>query len=571
MQSLDDRKSQVLVSASSGEAETTEWIWPLALCIAATLAQLVLVWGFDFFPSVDGPAHTHLAHAFYEKLRGDSFYGGLVELNSQISPNMATQSVMVALMTIAPPFIAEKIWLSLYFISFGAASAYALSGISRNSLCLLPLLMFCSISFPLAFGFYNFAFSTVIFLAWFGYWWRHRDEMTVRVTLGHVLFAAAAYTTHIFAFIVTLFGIGVAAIATVLMHVCRESRDGGVHPGKWFRMAIAHALPPLAGSAPELLACFHFLFVRFESHTSAGAASLGLAGPLRINELLTATSFAPYDGAESLAAIALVLLIPSLLLWFVRLGARATSAIPFATCFAAFFLLYLVMPQQWLVRWMPDRFQPLVFMVLLLWLASLTPSSLTRRHWKIVATCGLLVLLCSIAVRFTVFARLDGYYREFEAASAHIEENSTLIALRLHNRLDGKPFPADVDVLIQAGSRLASLRHSIDLKNFQGQSNDHPIQFRPGIAATAPLGGNNAVTGLPPRIDLMAYERQTGRPIDYVLVYGFRHAVYNTKALARLDEQLHDNYRLIFVSEPLGLVRLYARSSPGPADIGASP
>ena len=233
MKLLDAARSQGLGGPSSAEAHVTEWSWSLALAIVATLAELILVWGFDFFPSVDGPAHTHLAHAFYEKLRGDTFYGNLVELNSQISPNMATQGVMVALMTIAPPFVAEKIWLSLYFSSFAAASAYALAGINRNSLCLLPLLMFCSISFPLAFGFYNFSFSTVVFLAWFGYWWRHRDEMTVRASLGHAFFAAAAYTTHIFAFIVTLFGIGVAALATILRYVYRDWRVGRRNPREW--------------------------------------------------------------------------------------------------------------------------------------------------------------------------------------------------------------------------------------------------------------------------------------------------------------------------------------------------
>lgn len=143
----------------------------------------------------------------------------------------------------------------------------------------------------------------------------------------------------------------------------------------------------------------------------------------------------------------------------------------------------------------------------------------------------------------------------------HIAENSTLIGLRLHNRLQGRPFPANVDVLIQASSRIASLRHSVDLKNFQGQSSDHPIQFRPGVAATAALGGNAAITALPPRVDLMAYERQTGRPIDYVLLYGFRDAVEDKDALARLDAQLRENYRLIYVSEPRGFVHLYSRSA----------
>jgi hypothetical protein len=129
--------------------------------------------------------------------------------------------------------------------------------------------------------------------------------------------------------------------------------------------------------------------------------------------------------------------------------------------------------------------------------------------------------------------------------------------------MDGKPFPAFKAVFIQAGSRLATERHAVDLKNFQGQSSDHPVQFRPGVAATRPLGGDSALTSRPPTIDLMAYERQTGRAIDYVLTYGYPAAVGDTSALARLNAQILANYRLEVVSEPTGFVRLYSRLPTG--------
>jgi hypothetical protein len=172
-----------------------------------------------------------------------------------------------------------------------------------------------------------------------------------------------------------------------------------------------------------------------------------------------------------------------------------------------------------------------------------------------------MILLASVAAKTEIFSRLDGYYREYASAAPYIAENSTLIGLRLHDKLEGRLFPAKVPVFIQASSRIASIRHSVDLKNFQGQSSDHPIQLRPGVAATAALGGNLAITALPPRVDLMAYERQMGRAIDYVLLHGFRDAVEDKVALARLDAQLRDNYKLVYVSEPRGFVHLYARSS----------
>jgi hypothetical protein len=547
------------IGAPSDQSDAAWRTWGLALGAIAVAAQLTLVWGFEFFPSVDGPAHVHLAHALYEALRGDGFYGSLVELNSKISPNMATQGMMVALMAIASPFVAEKIWLTLYFASFVGAGAYTLSGINKNSLCFLPFLTFCSISFPVAFGFYNFSFSTVVFLAWFGFWWRHRDRFTMGIVLGHALFAAIAYVTHIFAFIVTLLGIGLAATTAILLRVHRDWKNAVPDPRQWRYPLLSHALPPLLGSIPELIACLHFLFFRFGAYTTAGAAKLA-AEPERLIKLFVATSLTPYDRTESIPAAIFVPTLLFLLYYLVRRGSDLKGSIPIAACFAGFLVLYLIMPQQWIVRWMPARFQPLVFVMLLLWLAALMPAATERAHWKLIGAVGVIILFVSVAVRFEIFNRLDGYYREYASAAPYIAENSTLIGLRLHNRLDGRPFPANVDVLIQAGSRIASIRHSVDLKNFQGQSSDHPIQFRPGIAATAALGGDSAITAVPPRVNLMAYEQQTGRPIDYILFYGFRDAVENKDALARLDAQLRGNYRLIYVSKPRGFVHLYARN-----------
>jgi hypothetical protein len=189
------------------------------------------------------------------------------------------------------------------------------------------------------------------------------------------------------------------------------------------------------------------------------------------------------------------------------------------------------------------------------------PATMTRLPRQAIAGAGLVILLASVAVKAEVFARLNNYYREYASAAPHIAEKSTLIGLRLHDRMEGRRFPANVPVLIQACSRIASERHSVDLKNFQGESSAHPIQFRRNVSATAALGGDPAITAVPPQVDLMAYERQTGRPIDYVLLYGFRNAVGDTEALERLDAQLREHYRLIYVSEPRGFVHLYLRNA----------
>lgn len=535
----------------------------IALGAIATIGQLSLVWGFEYFPTIDGPAHSHLAHAYYEALRGDGFYKHLVQLNPEFNPNLATQSVLVVLMSVAAPPTAEKIWLSLYFLSFTLAATYALSGINPRSLVLLPLLVFCSISFPLAFGFFNFSFSSVVLIAWFGYWWRHRNELRLKVVAGHAAFAFIAFTTHIFAFIVSQLAIGIAALPAVLSIAHRDNTG----PNLWHR-ASSHLVPPLLGSIPELFVGVYFLLIRYGSKTAQGASSLATADSGRLRDLLMANSFAPYDSVETVAAMIFVAAILLLLAYFVRRGGSLSASIPIASVLAAFLLIYLILPQQWIVRWMPQRFQPLVFVAFILWLAALVPTGLKRPQLLTIGLSALLVLAVSLVLRLGIFMRIDGYYRELMSLAPHISPNTSLIALRLHNTYQGRPFPAKLDVFIQAGSRLADASHAVDLKNFQGQSKDHPIQFQPGISATAPLGGDRALVSIPPSADLMAYEKSTGRPIDYVITYGFANEANYISALSRLDNQLKQNYRLIYVSAPLGFARLYERNEIGFESLG---
>lgn len=154
-------------------------------------------------------------------------------------------------------------------------------------------------------------------------------------------------------------------------------------------------------------------------------------------------------------------------------------------------------------------------------------------------------------VRFAEFARINNDYEEFVSVRDVIEPHSTLVALRLSG--DGKG-----DVFIQAGSYLATLTNSVDLKNFQGQASEHPIQFKPGRSAYAALGGDGAFVASPPTVDVMGYERQTSRAIDYFLVWG-EMPEGKEDAAATLLDQLAEHYDLVAVSEPRGWQRVYRR------------
>lgn len=66
-----------------------------------------------------------------------------------------------------------------------------------------------------------------------------------------------------------------------------------------------------------------------------------------------------------------------------------------------------------------------------------------------------------------------------------------------------------------------------------------------------------------PRVDILAFEDQTGETVDVVLLWGRRYAnedVLNDEATVALLALLDEGYELIHVSNDRGLMEVYVRS-----------
>src|SRR5438067_602152 len=78
---------------------------------------LAPIWCVHYFPSQDGPAHVSNAKILLDYHRADApalrkYY----VLNHWPEPNLAGHWIMAGLMNFLPPFIAEKVLLSLYIV-----------------------------------------------------------------------------------------------------------------------------------------------------------------------------------------------------------------------------------------------------------------------------------------------------------------------------------------------------------------------------------------------------------------------------------------------------------------------
>jgi hypothetical protein len=148
------------------------------------VVHLIPVRGYQYFPSQDGPAHLENAvivreYQDPERTAFRTFY----ELNDRFTPNWLGHLVLAGLMTLVPPLVAEKVFLSGYLILLPLAIRYAVLGVRRDSAFLAVLGFPFVYNYTLHMGFYSFSYSLAMFFLVIGYWLRHRESAGLRHTV----------------------------------------------------------------------------------------------------------------------------------------------------------------------------------------------------------------------------------------------------------------------------------------------------------------------------------------------------------------------------------------------------
>jgi hypothetical protein len=173
------------------DVKKTAWV---ALLLLAVL-NLGLFWFNQFIPTQDGP--SHLENALL--LRGlclpdgngvDQYY----RLNWKPGSNLLYYVTVAAFGTVLPPIPAERLFFSIYFLAFAAAT-YALgrSAGARTALPAVAALPYAT-AFPFHMGFFNYCAGLVIAFAAWAHFWRRRDNLRVR---DHIILNAAAILTYL--------------------------------------------------------------------------------------------------------------------------------------------------------------------------------------------------------------------------------------------------------------------------------------------------------------------------------------------------------------------------------------
>jgi len=237
---------------------------------------------------------------------------------------------------------------------------------------------------------------------------------------------------------------------------------------------------------------------------------------------------------------------------------------PSVFLFTVFLLLYLYLPFKVQVRWVPERTSLYLLIVALFTMSFL----IVEKKGKIAALLApLLVALSVLVMGVNLYVntrdhfRVNEYMEEYLAGLDLVEENSTILAIRVVS-----PMPDDVGFsllhkLLQGGGYYASIRSSLDVKNFQAKTKVVPIVYIKEKNPYRHWIKDPKIISAVPEVNLKNFSNISDDPLDYVLIWGnLAGALEYPKLrtpLVKLIQSLENDFDLVKVSSPNNFMTLY--------------
>jgi hypothetical protein len=511
-----------------------------ALLAALLVAVLLPIWLLPIFATQDGPVHLHNADLLRRMALGEGRLHEFYWIKWTPKPNVLGHLLLMGLLTVATPLVADKILLSLLLVGGALAGRYAMRAISPGrdflALLLVPLLL----NRLLYLGFYNFCLGVVLLLVLLGYWIGNQDRMTWwrGAILG--VMGIGLHLSHLSVAMVALVSVGALLLASV-------GQKGFAQRA----LITAIALLPTA--------------------VLVGGYTLAYAPPAeqpvvsltqRVRDLATFDVLASLHPLEIYVGMAMAVLLLVLLLRAAVVRVRWRRLNQFdALLLCAGVLLAGYFWQRGRTAenlFVPERALVLVGLVLVLWLAANPWGRLAQTAVPLAATVLTLALAGS---QWRVMRQLQPTLAEFVSVATRIAPGKTMVVLNFSPEGPGRR-QGPVLPLLHASSYIAIARQAIDLGNYEAMTGHFQLRFH---ARRDPIIHRAYIEWTwhsAPDADISNYERASGAKVDYVLVWGDEKAT--TRMSQRLSRKLQGDYHLIEHSQPHGWMRLYERN-PGVA------
>ena len=394
------------------------------------LVHVLPVWAFRYFPTTDGPAHLYNAWLWKTlALNASHPFHHYLAFNFQPEPNYLSHVLLAGALTVLPPWLADKVVLTLYVAGLPIALRYWLRSWQPAAKFLAVLGLPFVYSMVFQFGFYNFCLSLVLLLVVLGYWRRHlyTSRWAPCRVAGLAGWLTLLYFSHPLTYLVAglVLGLMVLERALVLTASGRRTWSGG---------RLVDGLASLA------LACFPTLplLIWYLWHQQPEADAPTVAATLntwqRLNDWLLLEPLRFMGSAEATYRLILAVLLGGLLGYagwqHLRRQAVAVAG-AWAVAIIGLAVAYI---------WMPDAItggsivRPrLALCSYLLVLGLLSTVPYPRRLQQFILGVGGLLAVLLLGFRYSHYRTLATGIDEYRSAAPYLRPGATLAALTYGN------------------------------------------------------------------------------------------------------------------------------------------
>ena len=499
--------------------------WREILLAAMIVVQIIPIWAWTYFPSLDGPSHLYNASVLlnYSKI---PLYQQYYRITFDTPGNVLTQLMLSSLLLILPPLAAEKVLLTAYLIAFPLVFRSLIRTVGGD-----PSFTFFGIVFSynhfLALGFWNFCVGIPFALAALACALRHRSRPVEggRIALVAVL-ALATYLCHPVAW-----GMLVSAAVSILVF-----EQFGLTPQKYFPRLRDGLWIIGAAAIPGILVTL--FSTRVEGHFVFPQISL-LEGARALYELAFLNS---YGGTElevrRILAIAIAVLIVSTAL-INGLRALKNPLIAFAILCVPYLAFGPI--RYGTLAMIRDRVGIFAFLVLF---AGLSIAGLPKKYSSFLAIFLSGLSLFALVRKQPAYKYWNMRLSEYSMLEERIEPNSTVLPVHLA----GGNW---LSIPTVHAADIWTTKPFIDMSNFEAGSVIFPVRFR--MAASewdVSLSWDTFVARM----------KSAQVPVDYILFDVEPGPLRHDEEIGQTSGIL-DDFVLEYASPDGGHLRLYRRRS----------
>ncbi|MCB0478498.1 MAG: hypothetical protein KDC84_10065 [Crocinitomicaceae bacterium] len=189
------------------------------------LIHLIPLFQGPFLPTMDGAAHLYNSNLILQELYGNETVSQFFSMNSEWVPNWSGHFILAFFNSFLPGYLAEKIFLLIYFIGLPYAFRYFLKTLQPDGNAYLLsyfILPFCY-SFMMLMGFYNFSIAILFFFLSAAYWIQNRDQLSWKKTIILGLLLLSTYFSHLVVFGLLIFVLFVHLLLSVVSKNMKEA------------------------------------------------------------------------------------------------------------------------------------------------------------------------------------------------------------------------------------------------------------------------------------------------------------------------------------------------------------